>query len=459
MAIGALQAGYSELGYARSEQSQNRKEDLWTFFAQYSEEECADTLSELGAEREKAWNSGDMENYHKWTNIYDALNNYVLDKNGKTTYLEAENGRFRAEVRAGNLSSGILGLSGTMDGKSSYYACYASDSTKESPVVEVHITGEDGSEDIRYIYINTVNPESATELEMFAFLLHHEKQGTLGAYKNVYSQARQADFFGSVTQSDFTSVKINWQERLANYQSFEVKGALQKLFEKVATEQTEREEAFSRFAPNAAEKVRKAWMEAAEEIGIDGMGMDFSGKLTHISQMMDMRIMKWYNDGENPADVLGDSVESALRAAKTALYQLEHPLSDTTGKSAEEKRAINRERAFYKLFIKKLENLSEVSDVKEEEIDYRKLLAEKIEELYERIKNGEPETSYPIGAASFTEKEWEQLIRKFDAIQEAVREEQEARLEKVKKKEQEKQRDSRKRTTEEMIEMLFMDVV
>lgn len=455
--IGKMGYGYEAAGVY--EQSQNCKKLLWTFFAFYSEKECADRLSEISIERDKTWNSGDMENYHKWTNIYNVLNNYVLDKNGKTQYLETENGRFQAEVRVGNLSSGILGLSGTLDGKSSYYARYADDSTKESPVMEVHITGEDGSEDIRYIYINTVNPENATELEMFAFLLHHEKQGTSGVYKNVYYQARQADFFGAETRSDFTSVKINWQERLASHRNFEAAGALQQLFEKVDSEQMEREEAFSRFAPNAAGEVRKAWMEAAEEIGMDGMGMDFSGRLTHISQMMVMRIMKWHGDGENPADVLGDSVESALQAAKTALYQLEHPLSGTTGKSAEEKRAVGRERAFYKLFIKKLENLSEVSDVKEEAVDYRKLLAEKIEELYERIKNGEPETSYPIGAASFTEKEWEQLIRKFDAVQEAVREEQKARLEKVKKKEQEKERDTRRQTTEEMIEMLFMDTI
>lgn len=32
-------------------------------------------------------------------------------------------------------------------------------------------------------------------------------------------------------------------------------------------------------------------------------------------------------------------------------------------------------------------------------------------------------------------------------------------MEKVEKKEQEKERDARRRTTEEMIEMLFMDVV
>lgn len=307
-------------------QSQNCKKLLWTFFAFYDEGKCTERLSEISSERHKTWDSGDMESYHKWTNIYNALNNYVLDKGGKTQYLETENGRFQAEVRVGELSSGILGLGGTLDGKSSYYARYADGSTKESPVIEVHITRENGSEDIRYIYVNTVNPENATELEMFAFLLHHEKQGTLGAGKSVYSQARQADFFDAGTQSDFTTVKINWRARLADYQNFEGKGALQELFEKVASEQTEREEA----------------------------------------------------------------------------------------------------------------------------VDYRKLLAEKMEELYERIKNGEPEASYPIGAASFTEKEWAQLLKRFDAVQEAVREEQEARLEKARKKEQEKERDARRRTTEEI---------
>ena len=51
------------------------------------------------------------------------------------------------------------------------------------------------------------------------------------------------------------------------------------------------------------------------------------------------------------------------------------------------------------------------------------LVQEKREELYEKIKNGETEPRYPIGAGSYTEKEWERHIKSFDKIQEMIRKE------------------------------------
>lgn len=47
-------------------------------------------------------------------------------------------------------------------------------------------------------------------------------------------------------------------------------------------------------------------------------------------------------------------------------------------------------------------------------------------QIYEKIKNGETEPTYQIGATSFTEKEWDKLIEKIDEsiedIKEAVKE-------------------------------------
>lgn len=50
----------------------------------------------------------------------------------------------------------------------------------------------------------------------------------------------------------------------------------------------------------------------------------------------------------------------------------------------------------------------------EETKDYKKLLEEKRNELWTKIMNGETETTYQIGGQSFTEKEWERLLKRID---------------------------------------------
>lgn len=50
----------------------------------------------------------------------------------------------------------------------------------------------------------------------------------------------------------------------------------------------------------------------------------------------------------------------------------------------------------------------------EETKDYKKLLEEKRNELWSKIMNGETETTYQIGGQSFTEKEWERLLKRID---------------------------------------------
>ena len=49
-------------------------------------------------------------------------------------------------------------------------------------------------------------------------------------------------------------------------------------------------------------------------------------------------------------------------------------------------------------------------------VDYGKFLKEKMNEIYEKIQNGDTETSYQIGAQSFTEKEWEEFLKRFDTV-------------------------------------------
>ncbi len=128
---------------------------------------------------------------------------------------------------------------------------------------------------------------------------------------------------------------------------------IDKDIEQIQAEQAERmekqevERRFDTFGPNAPEEVKQAWMEAAEETGVNA-----GGKLSHITQLDVQRVVKWYN-GENP-DVLGTTTESARRAVEQALYDLEHPLEPHTNKSADVQQSIEKEKEFYRVFLEKL---------------------------------------------------------------------------------------------------------
>lgn len=68
-------------------------------------------------------------------------------------------------------------------------------------------------------------------------------------------------------------------------------------------------------------------------------------------------------------------------------------------------------------------------------------LREKSEEILEKLRNGETEVSYQIGAESYTEREWDKLLEKFDDIQEDVRRKMEERFRKLEEKEAEKEKE------------------
>ena len=118
-----------------------------------------------------------------------------------------------------------------------------------------------------------------------------------------------------------------------------------------------REQAFLNIGKNASETVKKAWLDAADEIGMDGQGFSATGTLDHIPQFMIQRFIRQYN-GYDPDDVLGGSISSALQAAQDAIYSLEHPLEPGTTRSSKVLAAREKERAFYERFIEKLMGMS-----------------------------------------------------------------------------------------------------
>lgn len=116
------------------------------------------------------------------------------------------------------------------------------------------------------------------------------------------------------------------------------------------------EKAFSMVGANAPESVKKAWLEAANETGANGLGMSQNGMLGHISQLMVQRFYAWHNS-ENGSDILGNTVESAIKATEKALYDLDNPLDPNEKKSIEVQKLRMQERQFYTAFLDKLRNL------------------------------------------------------------------------------------------------------
>ncbi len=114
------------------------------------------------------------------------------------------------------------------------------------------------------------------------------------------------------------------------------------------------EKAFASVGANAPEEVKQAWMDAAKEIGVNGLGMSGNGMLTHLSQMMVQRAENWMNGIGGTNDILGSTVQSAIKATEQALYDLDHPLEPNKVRSIEVQRQQVEERAFYQLFLDKL---------------------------------------------------------------------------------------------------------
>ena len=55
-------------------------------------------------------------------------------------------------------------------------------------------------------------------------------------------------------------------------------------------------------------------------------------------------------------------------------------------------------------------------------VDYMQMIKEKKQEIFDKVKNGDTEPSFQIGAQSFTIKEWNKFLERFDDTEDAVKE-------------------------------------
>lgn len=101
-------------------------------------------------------------------------------------------------------------------------------------------------------------------------------------------------------------------------------------------------------------EVKKAWMEAEKDIGINGFGLDEEGKMQYVSEYVKQMIANQMKREEQ--NILGDTVESALEFAKRAVDAIEDFLKMESS-SIVFRQSKEREKSFY---VKFMENLDDV---------------------------------------------------------------------------------------------------
>lgn len=76
------------------------------------------------------------------------------------------------------------------------------------------------------------------------------------------------------------------------------------------------------------------------------------------------------------------------------------------------------------IYAERASNKNEVSEsnTEEKETDYQQIIQEYIEKIFVKLENGETDDTYQIGGSSFTLKEWEEFLNKFDSNEEAIQE-------------------------------------
>lgn len=165
---------------------------------------------------------------------------------------------------------------------------------------------------------------------------------TTKSIQNVNNAGKVGGFAGKITE------KISVSPKTAEVDSNEVEKKTSAVLDRIGSQ--------------VPDEVKNAWMEAEKETGafftVYGMYITADGKHAHMTQMGIDRFVRWYRGEINPDDLLGNSVESAVKAVNKWIYDLEHPLAGQTAGSMEDRQLLMKEREFYDVFLNKLLQLS-----------------------------------------------------------------------------------------------------
>ena len=160
-----------------------------------------------------------------------------------------------------------------------------------------------------------------------------------------------------------------------------------------------------------------------DESIVEKYGSDFIGEL-HINLEFD--IAKRIDEDGTRGDIEG-MWNSAISVIESLSDQLDTFFGDKLGNMDSVKAQVEELKGLYNQAIDAMrEAKNEAMGVSEPETSedgiFRQMLVEYMAEMIEKIKNGDTEQEFQIGSISLTLKEWDELIDKFDDLEEEMRE-------------------------------------
>ena len=242
--------------------------------------------------------------------------------------------------------------------------------SRDNPVYLVKGIDKNGNKYEQTVDVSKVNPNHCSYTEMLALNAHtgDKSDSNFMTMSILKDRADNASYHEKADWMAIAYELMNDMKKAGSWESFlrydkwitDI-SAMQETEEKTkdaAGRIDYAEKAFEIVGPNAPECVKKAWMEAAKEVGANGLGIKANGMMGHISQMMVQRLTNRMQGKANPDDILGSSVQSAISAVQKAIYDIDNPLRPKSAKSMEVQRLVMQERQFYQTFLQKLQHLA-----------------------------------------------------------------------------------------------------
>ncbi len=193
--------------------------------AVFSPEKIEGYLGVLRKFRDSQFDRGEMVGCRETAIICNDLLNISDDMTGKSEYAANLAGFGQIYRMEGRTQSGVIGFESIGAGNHTYlmHARYADNSTQENPIILVSIYNPvtDSYEEKQTVAVNKIDPENATQIEMFALCSHAQAQGDVEAgriYRNLidYTAGYYEDGYTADTLDDFLTKKRNWIEAVRN---------------------------------------------------------------------------------------------------------------------------------------------------------------------------------------------------------------------------------------------------
>lgn len=216
-----------------------------------------------------------------------------------------------------------------------------------------------GQEKEHYVNLEDVNPAHATEIEMFALISYMDANG-LGS---------------EFAQNTWQRLKVLRKEGLAKGYCGEISKDI-------------------------------------EESGLEAVRMDWTRMLKCFAE-------EFREQGNSPDAMECEDLLVKLKTVTSdKTYAEGTSFTATDGENAKKNGEVKGDEPVD--LYQKLKEDKEIGEYTTSELIER--IREEIEKIREKVKNGDTEVSFQIGGTSFTLKEWDKLLEKFDTVQEAIRE-------------------------------------